>query len=144
MPPRARPAIWSGCLLCICSLAAAGCGFDDSLTRRGFIEEGDRICGETIVAAAAQTPGTTPTLSALAQGYQGAAQGFGELEPAEGDLALRDRIVEQFTRTGRQLQGLSAGGAADPAAPVFGQAAAFGRELQGFGFTTCGRPLTAR
>jgi hypothetical protein len=142
MPTRARTGIRSACLLCIGMLAAAGCGFDDTLTQRGFIVEGDRVCGETIVAAAGQTPGQTPTLGNLAQGYQGAAQGFQELEPPEEDLELRDRIVEQFRRTGQGLQRLSTGG--DPAAAnrVFRQAAAFGQELQASGFTVCGRPLT--
>lgn len=140
------------------SAAASGCGFDDSLTRRGFVEEGDEICGQTVVRTAielqsdpaAGQPETETFLKSLARAYETAAEDFRELAIDDSDASMRDRIVSEFesisTGLGRAAAATASG---DPsgtteANQIFADARRTQAQFEDFGFDVCGQALSGR
>jgi hypothetical protein len=131
----------------------AGCGFDDSLTRRGFISGGDGICADTIVRASVEFQasgdqpapgGTEALLTTTSRAYAAAANGFGGLKPREDDEEMRDRVVARFDQTAREMAAAAestasgnAGATADARA-AFVDLEAFAGELRRYGFELCG------
>lgn len=138
--------------------AAAGCGFDDSLTRRGFVAEGDTICGRTVVRTAielqgdggASRPDTGTVLGSLAGAYGRAAEGFRELAVDDDDGSMRDRIASEFESISRSLRSASeATASGDPAGTteaneVFADAQESQRDFEAYGFKICGQSLSGR
>lgn len=133
-------------------LVIPACGFDDALTRRGFIEEGDGVCGETIVKTTIALEGGTGAapggqrgaLGLLADSYSKAAAGIGDLNVADEDVAMRDRIASRFEQAGARLKAVADDGlAGDPqtqteAGEVLGALAPFLAEVRDYGFELCG------
>ena len=129
------------------------CGFNDSLTRRGFIKSGDSICGQTVlktaVALRAQggvvvAPG--PYLMRLGQAYADAARQVDALNVMEEDAAMRDRMVRGFDSTAAGLKRMaghaaSGGDIRAEATQVFTQAGMLLRPIRAYGFSECSQPL---
>lgn len=135
-----------------------GCGFNDQLTRRGFINSGDLICAETIIkanfesaqaAARGQPRSPTEVVRSLAGGYGAAARRFATLEVSGDDKAMRDRMAAAFRATAQKLDlaTRSAGGEAGVARAgitALGAQRPAARAMQAYGFTRCGsRPRPA-
>ena len=139
-------------------LITTGCGFDDALTRRGFVKEGDAICGQTVVSAAIELqsdPSSSPAtsnqfLGTIGQAYGSAAARFRELEVHEEDMVMKDHIVSEFTSISNGLSGAAASAASgDPSAAteanqVFVEARRTQQEIADYGFDICGESLSAR
>jgi len=134
--------------------AIAGCGFDDSLTARGFVTEGDRICGETIVAAAfdLESAGGLAAdpeggLDRLGVAYQDAGRRIAALDTHEDDDEFRQVMASELGEAGARLRGASTAGADDieiEAANAFKQTGTFLDDLQQRGFRICGARLSQR
>jgi hypothetical protein len=133
------------------ALTAAGCGFDEKLTSRGFVKAGDGLCNAALGRAvvATQSPGGASGLdaegvAALAQIYTGMAEALRSLELRDEDEAMRDEMVRRYGETGSQIRSLAADAAAgDPSAPASAVAAIdelepFSAELREYGFRVCG------
>lgn len=136
----------------ILSYAGLACGFDDTLTRRGFIKAGDSLCSEAIgqtdeLRRAGQ--GTDPasreaTIDALGGGYSSVATGLRNLDLADSDTAMRDEMVARYRQAGAQIEAL-AGDAAAGDAEALGELTGlrnellqFARTLRAYGFAVCG------
>ena len=132
--------------------ALAGCGFDDTLTRKGFVESGDALCGEAIGRAFLEI-GDAPSTAAgldeegirtIAAGYSSIAAGVRELELREEDEAMRTAIANRYSETASQIDAAADDAAAgDPGAPAAAIAAIeelrpFAAELRDYGFRACG------
>jgi hypothetical protein len=121
--------------------ALAGCGFNDTLTTRGFIKAGDTICGQTLARTGAGfTPSTSQAdfLRAIGRSYGAAARRFRALDVRSDDQPIRNKVVAQYTSFSRQLE--SAAGTADLARVrgVFADSTDLQLELKSYGFDTCG------
>jgi hypothetical protein len=127
--------------------ALAGCGFSDTLTSRGFIEEGDQICIDTLVKAGISlndraTLSGSQFLATIGSAYGSAAGRFRRLQIRSDDEAMRDRVVAGYSSFSRRLQaaarsGVPGGGSVE-ARRVFADASALQRSMKAYGFTACG------
>jgi len=146
--------------LVLLALAAAGCGFGEQLTKRGFVQEGDAICGETLLRAGlvlersrrqGQPTSIADSIETLAAAYRDAASNLSRLELGDGDAALRDDMVSEFRATAGALRAAAeqaaAGnpGAQGAASSAVAELAPLSRELRDYGFEVCGgrAPATA-
>lgn len=154
--PRIRYARGMGTRLCclvaaaVLSIAAAGCGFDDQLTPRGFIKEGDTLCAGALIkartdagAAASQGFGQE-AIVALAQGYSTIADGLRKLDVADVDETMRDAMVKNYADTAARIRTAAASaGAGDPNAAndafrVIADIQPFLVTVREYGFKACG------
>jgi hypothetical protein len=137
------------------SLAATGCGFDDKLTSRGFIEEGDRVCasaaGESYVdvqRSLRRGAGDEQAIRALARGYGSIAAGVRELDVIDDDEAMRDALVERYGQASARIEEAARSAAAgDPNAAADALTAVndlqpFTRSVRAYGFKVCGGRAT--
>jgi hypothetical protein len=134
-----------------------GCGFNDQLTRRGFIHSGDTICGTTILrsifaanAAVAQGRPVTQTgrVHSLARAYATAAVRIRKLPVSADDEAMRGRMARAFTAEASRLEaathespGAGVTGAVLRAYAAYAPAA---RSMQAYGFNVCGGSAAAQ
>jgi hypothetical protein len=128
--------------LSLISVLLSSCGFNDELTRRGFLKNGDQICADTLVKTGLGFTSATSQsdfLTALGIAYGDAATRFHRLEVRSDDDAMRDKIVTRFGSFSRRLDA-AANGADGPIAVrrIFSDGAAFENELHAYGFATCG------
>jgi hypothetical protein len=150
---RSRGAI--GAIALLIALTA-GCGFSDELTRRGFIQEGDQICGETILQTAfaleeqgGLAAGAGEYLGGLGRAYGDASRRFNELNVDEEDEPMRDRIVSGFETASDDLGRASdqAATGADiemEAARIFTETGTLLDEIDAYGFDVCGGRISQR
>jgi hypothetical protein len=127
------------------ALALGACGFSDTLTSRGFVQEGDRICVDTLVRTGAGfSRGEVPPpqfLGALAGAYRQAASRFGRLDVRSEDEEMRDSVVRAYSSFANRLQSAAsaaATGAANPDNRVFADISAQQRQMKAYGFDVCG------
>ena len=147
-PPRVAIGVVAAALVILGIVVAAG-AFDDSLTRRGFVLEGDKICGDTVVRATVELDRgreVVPQLEAirlLSDGYSRATARLERLDVEDQDEAMRDRMVSEFERVASQLMAA----ATTSNDPVEGRARAIvvyeslrplAQELRDYGFAVCG------
>lgn len=122
------------------------CGFNDTLTSRGFIKEGDQICIDTLVKARvglhSRSNVTGPEfLATLGSAYGAAAAQFRRLDIRSDDESMRNRVVSGYSSFSRRLRAASdapLGTGASQAQAVFVDAAALQRSLKAYGFQACG------
>ena len=122
------------------------CGFNDTLTSRGFIKEGDQICIDTLVKArvglhAQANVSRSEFLSTLASAYGAAAARFRRLDIRSDDDAIRDRIVSGYASFSRRLRTAAEASlvsATAQAQAVYVDAAALQHSLKSYGFLVCG------
>jgi hypothetical protein len=137
----------------ILSLTVTACGFDDQLTRRGFIQQGDSLCGEAIgrtaqvlqtTAGSADPVAEETAIRSLGDGYASIAGGLRKLDLADDDEAIRRRMVELYEGAAAELDSVAGEAAAgDPAArenalAVIDELRPFAGELRDYGFNVCG------
>jgi hypothetical protein len=133
------------------SIGAAGCGFDDRLTSRGFVEAGDTFCERAIgrsyielQQAQGQASSGEEVIRTTGAGYATIAAELQNLELRDDDFAMRDAMVRRYKEAATQIDA-----AADRAAR--GDAGAwpatiaiidglrpFAATLRGYGFRVCG------
>jgi hypothetical protein len=128
--------------LSLICLALASCGFNDELTTRGFIKNGDQICADTLVKTGLGFNSSTSQpdfLRSLGNAYGDAASRFRRLDVRSDDDGMRDSIVAHFGLFSRRLEA-GANGTGDRAdvRRVFAEGAIFENRLQDYGFATCG------
>jgi hypothetical protein len=136
----------------VLAAALSGCGFDDKLTRKGFVEAGDALCGEAIGRAFFELQGAPSTaagldedgIRTLASGYSSIADGVNGLELREEDEEMRDAIVTRYTEVADRIDAAADDAAAgDPGASAEAIAAIedlrpFAAQLRDYGFRACG------
>jgi hypothetical protein len=137
----------------ILALTVAACGFDDQLTRRGFIQQGDSLCGEAIgrtfqvlqtTSGSADPAAEETAIRSLGTGYATIAGGLRKLDVADEDSMMRGQMVERFSQAAAELDSLAGEAAAgDPAARenaigVIDELRPFAGELRDYGFNVCG------
>ncbi len=128
------------------ALFVSACGFDNALTSRGFLKEGDAICGETVFRTGVEldsrgSVGYTEFYGSLGDAYADAARRFEDLASREEDEDMQARTVSGFRRLSEELNAASsADSAAAPAAgrDAFEQAERLFTQLRGYGFDLCG------
>jgi hypothetical protein len=129
-------------MLSVAAVLLASCGFNDQLTTRGFVKNGDQICADTLVKTGLGFSSTTSQpdfLRALGTAYGDAATRFHRLDVRSDDDAMRDKIVDEYSSFSRRLDSAAngAGGSKD-ARQVFSKGATFEGQLKAYGFATCG------
>jgi hypothetical protein len=120
-----------------------GCGFNDTLTSRGFIKEGDQICIDTLVKARIalhSRPGVTGSefLSTLGSAYGAAAGRFRRLKIRSDDEAMRDRIVSGYSSFSTRFRAASRSSDLSLALPIFTDVSGLQRGMKDYGFQVCG------
>jgi hypothetical protein len=132
-----------------------GCGFNDELTRRGFINAGDLICAETIIkayvdsrqAAARGKPlSRAEVIRAEAQGFDAAARRLRTLKVTGDDMGMRDRMAKAFKATAERLDHAAASTGGDSAATraairAIAEMGATTSAIRAYGFAKCAAPL---
>lgn len=145
IPSGNRNAAAALCLL-VASLLG-GCGFSDTLTSRGFIEEGDRICIDTLVRAGvglSSRPDVSGAefLGTLGSAYGAAATRFRRLEIRSDDEAMRDRVVAAYSSFAERFRAASrsapTGAGPSQGRGLFPDVSAQQRAMKGYGFQACG------
>jgi hypothetical protein len=133
-------------------LLLPGCGFNDQLTRRGFIRSGDLICAQTFIrtqvasreaAEQGHRPPATQVIGSLATGYGQAASRLRNLDVSGDDAAMRDRMVGEFNRLSQELGAAARSpggdaGAALASVQAFTRAGPAIHSIQAYGFDLCG------
>lgn len=123
------------------------CGFSDTLTSRGFIEEGDQICIDTLVRAGVNLNSQASVsgsefLATIGSAYGSAAGRFRRLQIRRDDEAMRDRVVTGYSSFSRRLRaaarGAVPGSGSVEARRVFADAGALQRSMKAYGFQACG------
>lgn len=124
------------------------CGFNDTLTSRGFIKEGDQICIDTLVKARVRLHSranvTGPEfLATLGAAYGAAAVQFRRLDIRSQDEPMRDRVASGYSSFSQRLRAasrapLGSGVGATEARTVFVDASALQRSMKAYGFQACG------
>jgi hypothetical protein len=137
----------------IISITVPACGFDDQLTRRGFIQQGDALCEEAIgrtfqvlqgTRASADPAAEETAIRSLGSGYATIASGLRELDLDDEDSMMRGRMVERYSQGAAQLDSVADDAAAgDPAAreraiDVIDRLQPFAQEVRDYGFNVCG------
>jgi hypothetical protein len=147
-PLSSRAGALASALACL-TLLLAGCGFDDTLTRRGFVKAGDQICVETLARAGAElstlnTVSGSTFLATIGSAYGQASARFRLLEIRDEDDSMRDRIVREYSSFSRRFSTASRSPAADQGGSpevvaLFSDTNALERDLRAYGFDACGR-----
>jgi hypothetical protein len=150
-----RPGYWgapTALVVAALSIATAGCGFDDKLTPRGFIEAGDSFC-ETAIgrsylelqrARQGQPSSEEEVIRTTASGYSSIAAELQKLELRDEDLAMRDAMVQRYRQAATQIDAAADSAArGDPGAwaealGVIDGLRPFAATLRGYGFRVCG------
>jgi hypothetical protein len=140
--------------LLVLLLFASGCGFNDQLTRRGFISSGDFICSQTIIKAyvdsqqAASRGRPLPRMEVIrsqADGYGAAARRIRALSVSSHDTAMRDLMATAFGATAGKLELASrAGGDAQATRAAISAVAELAptfRAIRAYGFEKCAAQL---
>lgn len=128
----------------VASALAVGCGFDDTLTRRGFIQEGDAVCGTTFVEAtiALQSDTSIPQargVQSLAAAYADASRRLSGLAVDDEDAAMRDRMEQGFRELAGDLEAASEGPDVQGAAvEAFARTRPLVVDIRDYGFVVCG------
>jgi hypothetical protein len=129
-------------MLGMSAVLLASCGFNNELTTRGFIKDGDQICADTLVKTGLGFSSTTSQpdfFRALGNAYGDAATRFRRLEVRSDDDAMRDKIVDEFSSFSRRLDaGANGPSGSNEARQVFSDGATFQEQLKAYGFSTCG------
>jgi hypothetical protein len=135
------------------AVLVAGCGFNDDLTRRGFVREGDSLCDAAIGRSFQQLqPAGQPgdpasearSIRALAAGYQSIATGLRKLKLAQRDAAMRTAMVGHYQAAAKQIDVAAASaaegdpGARERALAVIRGLLPFAERVRAFGFQVCG------
>jgi hypothetical protein len=122
------------------AVVAAGCGFDDKLTSRGFIKAGDGLCNEALGRAflATQSAGGLDAagIQTLASSYAGMADALNGLELREEDKEMRDSMVNRYNDTATRIR--AAGGDPTAAVAAIEDLRPFVARLRDYGFRICG------
>jgi len=125
----------------ICFLLGS-CGFNDELTRRGFIKSGDQICVDTLVKTGLRFNANTSQpelLGAVGNAYGDAAARFRSLKVRSDDDPMRNKVVTRFTSFSNRLDAAAKGSAgAGEVESVFSQGAELEGQLKDYGFDVCG------
>jgi hypothetical protein len=138
-------------------VSIAGCAFNDDLTRRGFIREGDLLCSAAIGRSFQQLRGTRQAsdpaseargIHALAAGYESIAAGLRKLKLAQRDAGMRGAMVSHYQAAAMQINSAAAGaangdpGARERALAVITGLLPFAQRVRTFGFEVCGGRAT--
>ncbi len=139
------------------AIVLPGCGFNDQLTRRGFIQTGDVICGQTIlrsIFAANHAAETGRRLTqagrvrSLAQAYAAAAGRVRRLPVDDRDEAMRNRMAGAFAAESSRLAAASrqsaGAGVTRAVLRAYAAFAADARAMQAYGFNICGGAASQR
>jgi hypothetical protein len=131
-----------------------GCGFNDTLTTRGFISSGDQVCVTTFVRAGRFVT-THPEISGseflthIGNAFGQAAPGFRRLPVRSEDEAMRDHVASSYASFARRLRTAAraptTASQAAQAGHVFSAISVLAREMRNYGFQACGAlPAAAR
>jgi hypothetical protein len=151
----ANPRVLIGVLaaaLVVLGIVIAVRGFDDSLTRRGFVIEGDKICTDTVVRTIVELDrartsgrivGQVQAIRMHSDAYSRAAARLEGLDLEDQDEAMRDRMVEDFERiaSGLMTAAETSTGIAEAqtkAITAIAPLQPLGNELRDYGFAVCG------